>query len=230
MQPLLCLLTLASLAMAFDQSARQSKRQLSGRVRSTANEFKDDGCNDIIFVWARGSTEIGNMGTIVGPDVANNLKDAFPGQVAVQGVDYAALLSTNFVPGGADPVGIREMESILSDAMSQCPDSVIVTGGYSQGAAVNHRVIEDLPQDQQDRIAGVIMFGDTQNRADGGQIPNFDQAKTEIICASAPRDTVCDGILTSAVLPPHLSYGRNAKEGADFLIGQVRGVLGAGAK
>ncbi|KAK6725334.1 hypothetical protein SNK04_004139 [Fusarium graminearum] len=72
-----------------------------------------------------------NQGTIVGPDVANNLKDAFPGQVAVQGVDYAALLSTNFVPGGADPVGIREMESILSDAMSQCPDSVIVTGGYS---------------------------------------------------------------------------------------------------
>ena len=100
----------------------------------------------------------------------------------------------------------------------------------SQGAAVNHRVIEDLPQDQQDRIAGVIMFGDTQDRADGGQIPNFDPAKTEIICASRPRDTVCDGVLTAAVLPPHLSYGRNADEGADFLIGQVRGVLGAARK
>ena len=74
------------------------------------------------------------------------------------------------------------------------------------------------------------MFGDTQDRADGGQIPNFDPAKTEIICARAPRDTVCDGILTAAVLPPHLSSGRNAGEGADFLIGQVRGVLGTGTK
>jgi cutinase len=228
---LLRVLTFASLALAFDRSARESKRQLGGgRVRSTANEFKNGGCNEIIFVWARGSTEIGNMGTIVGPDVANGLKDAFPGKVAVQGVDYAALLSTNFVPGGADPLGIREMKSILNDAMSQCPDSVIVTGGYSQGAAVNHRVIEDLPQDQKDRIAGVIMFGDTQSRVDKGQIPNFEKTKTQIICASLPRDTVCDRILTAAVLPPHLSYGRNAKEGANFLVGQVNGVLGAGAK
>jgi cutinase len=71
------------------------------------------------------------QGTVVGPPVANNLKDAFPGRVAVQGVDYAAALSTNFLPGGADPAGIREMASILGDAMTQCPDSVIVTGGYS---------------------------------------------------------------------------------------------------
>ena len=61
MKHFLQVLTLASLALAFDHSARESKRQLGDRVRSTANEFKDDGCNDIIFVWARGSTEIGNM-------------------------------------------------------------------------------------------------------------------------------------------------------------------------
>lgn len=61
MKHFLQVLTLASLALAFDHSARESKRQLGDRVGSTANEFKDDGCNDIIFVWARGSTEIGNM-------------------------------------------------------------------------------------------------------------------------------------------------------------------------
>lgn len=38
----------------------EDKRQL-GTVGSTANEFKTGGCKDIIFVWARGSTEIGNM-------------------------------------------------------------------------------------------------------------------------------------------------------------------------
>lgn len=34
------------------------KRQLVGAI---ANEFKLLGCDDIIFIWARGSTEIGNM-------------------------------------------------------------------------------------------------------------------------------------------------------------------------
>lgn len=77
------------------------------------------------------SSLILDQGTVVGPDLANNLKDAFPGRVAVQGVDYGALLSTNFLPGGTDPASIREMRTILDDAMTQCPDSVIVTGGYS---------------------------------------------------------------------------------------------------
>ena len=33
-----------------------------------------------------------------------------------------------------------------------------------QGAAVNHRAIEDLSADVKDQIAGVVTFGDTQNR------------------------------------------------------------------
>lgn len=141
-------LALASVALAIPMDTKTSKRQSTG---STANDFKRNGCNDIIFIWARGSAEIGNMvrsclnphfpystldpddpqGTIVGPDVADNLKEEFPGQVAVQGVDYAALLSTNFLPGGTGDEGIVEMKSLLSDSMSQCPDSIIVAGGYS---------------------------------------------------------------------------------------------------
>ncbi|KAE9575391.1 putative cutinase 1 [Colletotrichum fructicola] len=204
----------------------EDKRQL-GTVGSTANEFKTGGCKDIIFVWARGSTEIGNMGTVVGPPVANRLKSAFSGQVAVQGVDYAAALSTNFLPGGADPDGIKEMETILGNIATKCPNAIVVTGGYSQGAAVNHRAIEGLPEAQKNQIAGVVTFGDTQFRADNGQIPNFPKDKIKIICAANPRDTVCDGNLSAAVLAPHLSYGANAGEGADFLISKIKAVQGA---
>jgi len=53
----------------------------------------------------------------------------------------------------------------MINAMAQkCPDSVIVTGGYSQGAAVNHRAIESLAPAVQDQIAGVILYGDTQKQ------------------------------------------------------------------
>lgn len=46
-------------------------------VGSTANEFTEGGCRDIIMLFARGSTEIGNMGTICGPQTGEGLKEAF---------------------------------------------------------------------------------------------------------------------------------------------------------
>lgn len=51
--------------------------------------------------------------------------------VAVEGIDYPALLSTNFLPGGADLGGIAEMKDLLQDAVRNCPNSRIVAGGYS---------------------------------------------------------------------------------------------------
>jgi cutinase len=35
-------------------------RQLLG-TGTTSNEFSQGGCRDILFAWARGSTEVGNM-------------------------------------------------------------------------------------------------------------------------------------------------------------------------
>ena len=75
-----------------------------------------------------------------------------------------------------------------------------------------------------DQIAGVVTFGDTQNRADNGRIPNFPHNKIKIFCGDLVRDTVCDGNLGGAVLAPHLSYGANVDEAADFLIGKVSAV------
>jgi cutinase len=36
-------------------------RQLLGGTGSSASEFSRGGCREILFAWARGSTEIGNM-------------------------------------------------------------------------------------------------------------------------------------------------------------------------
>ncbi|KAF2259042.1 cutinase-domain-containing protein [Lojkania enalia] len=188
---------------------------------TTSKEFSQGGCRDILFAWARGSTEVGNMGTIVGPPTSNGLKQNFGNDnVATEGIDYAALLSTNALPGGTDAVSKNLMKSTLEDMASQCPDSVIVAGGYSQGAAVNHRAIEELDANVQDQIAGVILYGDTQKQQDNNQIPNFPADKVKIICQ--PGDLVCVGTLT--VLPAHLTYGVRADEGVDFLTQQIQGV------
>jgi len=72
------------------------------------------------------------QGSTVGPPTGEGLKRAFgSSNVAVEGIDYAALLSTNFNIGGADFAGIREMEDLLDRAAARCPTSQIVVGGYS---------------------------------------------------------------------------------------------------
>jgi len=47
---------LAALATASPVQVRQI-----GGTRTTSKEFSEGGCRDILFAWARGSTEIGNM-------------------------------------------------------------------------------------------------------------------------------------------------------------------------
>ncbi|KAF2847217.1 carbohydrate esterase family 5 protein [Plenodomus tracheiphilus IPT5] len=194
-------------------------RQL-GRTGTTSNEFSRGGCRDIMFAWARGSTEVGNMGSVVGPPTSNGLKQAFGANaVATEGIDYAATIGTNALPGGTDTRSKNLMKDTLTSMASKCPDSVIVAGGYSQGAAVNHRAIEELPATVQDQIAGVVLYGDTQKQQDRNQIPNFPAEKVKIICQTG--DAVCRGTLT--VLPAHLTYGSRANEGVQFLSTQIRG-------
>ncbi|KAG9205229.1 hypothetical protein G6514_008806 [Epicoccum nigrum] len=199
-------------------------RQLLGGTGSTSKEFSTGGCKDVLFAWARGSTEIGNMGTVVGPPTSNGLKKAFGAdKVATEGISYAASIGTNAIPGGTDAVSKRLMQQTLTSMSQKCPDSIIVTGGYSQGAAVNHRAIESLDQSVKDQIAGVVLYGDTQKLQDRNQIPDFPADKVKIICQ--PGDAVCLGQLL--VLPAHLTYGVRADEGVEFLVAQVKAKMAA---
>jgi hypothetical protein len=46
-------------------------------------------CSDVTLIFARGTTEVGNMGTCVGPELAEALRKEIP-SLSVQGVDYPA--------------------------------------------------------------------------------------------------------------------------------------------
>ena len=192
-----------------------------GGTGSSSSEFSRGGCKDVLFAFARGSTEIGNMGTVVGPPTSNGLKKEFGADaVATEGIPYAASIGTNVLPGGTDTRSKNMMADTLNSMAQKCPDSVIVASGYSQGAAVCHRAIEGLDPAVMEQIAGVVTYGDTQKLQDRDQIPNFPKEKVKIICQ--PGDAVCLGTLS--VLPAHLTYGVRADEGVAFLVQQIKGV------
>ncbi|KAI5924438.1 carbohydrate esterase family 5 protein [Camillea tinctor] len=165
-------------------------------------ELQDFGCKPIIFIFAKATFEPGNLGNTVGPPLSDGLKAAFGVEnVATQGVDYYGFLETNFYPGGAPPWGIYDMQVLLSTAAT-CPNSKIVAGGYSQGAALTHRAIEALQPSVTDKIAAVVTFGDTQTLQDGGRIRGFPPERTLIICNVG--DIVCTGTLYT--YPVHYDY------------------------
>lgn len=80
-----------------------------------------------------------------------------------------------------------------------------------------HGSISGLSTALKNRISGVVLYGDSRNAQDGGRIPNFDRAKTDIICAFG--DLICAGTLT--VTAAHLSYQDDVDDGAAFLASRI---------
>ena len=101
--------------------------KLEARQSSTANDLVNGDCGDLIYIFARGTTEIGNLGTVIGPGFGRALGQEF-GSVAVQGVDYPADVP-GFLAGGSD-AGAQTMAGLAQQAISQCPGAPIVMSGY----------------------------------------------------------------------------------------------------
>jgi cutinase len=107
---------------------------------STQNDVQPGKCATTTLQFARGTTELGNMGTVVGPPLATALKSLLNGDVAVQGAnyraDFAGAASGSLNPAGAD--GAKDMIAMAQKAVAACPDTQIALAGYSQGAEQVH--------------------------------------------------------------------------------------------
>ncbi|CAG8228271.1 unnamed protein product [Penicillium olsonii] len=178
------------------------KRQLGGM---TANEVTSKGaCKELTFIFARGTTEPGNMGTVVGPEVATQLKSLTGNKVTVQGVTYPASVGGNAELGAA---GGPAMAKLVKQALSQCPNTKVVVGGYSQGAMVVHNAAQKLSAGQ---ISGAVLFGDPFKAQ---AVAHLSNDKRKEFCAIG--DPVCEnGVNVMA----HLTYGSDAKTAAQFLV------------
>lgn len=78
-----------------------------------------------------------------------------------------------------------------------------------------HGSISALAEDVKSRIVAAIMFGDSRNAQDKGQIPNFPKSKTKIFCKLG--DLVCLG--TDLLSVQHFLYTGDVGAAVGFFKG-----------
>ncbi|KAF2150398.1 carbohydrate esterase family 5 protein [Myriangium duriaei CBS 260.36] len=175
-------------------------------------------CRPVTFIFARGSTEPGTLGIVVGPGVSCGLKSHYGARnVRSIGVRYPAKTSGNYEAEGCHAEGITQFVSDLTTTVSQCPNTKIVAGGFSQGAACLHAAFRRLDITTLARVVGVVTFGDTRNKQDGGKVPNFPPERTKIYCNKG--DEVCNGVLKTS--NAHRTYFKDTPAATRFLVKMI---------
>jgi cutinase len=197
----------------------------------------DDSCAGVEVVFARGTFEAPGVGA-TGQAFVDALNARLPGKtVDVYAVNYPASLDF-----GQAADGIADASNKIEAIAASCPNTKIVLGGYSQGAAVAGYTTTDtvpagfalpagitgtMPPAIAPHVAAVVLFGtpDTWflNLADRNAPPitvgQLYTAKTLQLCATG--DPVCfPGGLERAA---HSSYKDNgmADQAADFAARQL---------
>ncbi len=133
---------------------------------------REGSCADIQVVFARGTGEPPGPGR-VGQAFVDSLRSRVNGKsVAVYAVDYPA--SYDFLRA-VD--GANDARQFVESTAASCPQTKVVLGGYSQGAAVVDLITvpgqatfgfgDPLPGNVADHVAAVAVFGNPSNRVGG---------------------------------------------------------------
>jgi len=164
-------------------------------------------CKKNIVIYARGTTEIGVLGEIVGPWLSNNLSPASDWEVC--GVYYTANLSGDYCVGLPGGMVARDM---LVGAAKKCPDAKIFMSGYSEGGMVSHNAVAYAPEDAKKRVSAVVVWGDPFQ---GAPIKGY-SGPIMTYCASG--DDVCTGNFVIGFT--HLAYaaGYSVQQGAKAMM------------
>jgi cutinase len=156
-----------------------------------------DPCPAVQVVFARGTGEPDGIGR-VGEAFVDALRPLVKGKsVAVDAVNYPA---TRDFLRAAD--GANDASLFVQNMATTCPDTKIVLGGYSQGAAIVDIITvadqptlgfaQPMPADIADHVAAVAVFGNPSIRLLGGPLTTLSRLygyKTIDLCNGA--DPVC---------------------------------------
>lgn len=193
-------------------------------------------CPDVEAVFARGSGEPPGVGG-VGQAFVDSLRSQVGSRsLGVYAVNYPASTDFNSPDFPRTVVdGIRDTDAHLESMAANCPNTRMVLGGYSQGAAVTgyttaaavppgvpaSQVPAPMPPEVANHVAAVAFFGKPSNQwlqsygAPPITIGPLYAPKTIDLCA--PDDTVCDGAPGGTPSAAHLLYPVNG------MVGQASG-------
>ena len=127
------------------------------------------GCPDVELVFARGTDEPPGIG-VVGQALVDSLQPLIKGKdVRTYGVEYPA--SWDFLAAAR---GANDASARVQNTAATCPETKIVLGGYSQGAAVIDVVTtapiaglgftKPIPAALAENVAAVAVFGNPSAR------------------------------------------------------------------
>ena len=185
-------------------------------------------CPAVEVVFARGRLESPGVG-ILGNAFINALRSKANKNIGTYAVQYPA---DNQVD-----VGANDMSAHIQSMMNNCPDTRLVLGGYSLGAAVTDVVLalpfdffgfkNPLPPGADQHVAAVALFGNGSQWV--GPITNFNpvyQDRTIDLCHGA--DPICnpaDPDTWQNNWPAHLAdayiQAGMPNQAADFVAGKI---------
>ena len=190
-------------------------------------------CPDVEVIFARGTGESPGVGG-VGQAFVDSLRSQVGGRsVGVYGVNYPASgdfeAGVDFAKTVVD--GIRDEVAHVESMAANCPNTMGVLGGYSQGAVVTGFVTSDavpagvpaasVPEPMSpkvaDHIAAVVLLGKPSDEfmrhygAPAIVIGPLYSPKTIELCA--PGDTICSGAPDGGPNVAHVLYPVNGMVG-----------------
>ena len=179
-------------------------------------------CNDVQVVFARGTDEPPGIGR-VGQAFVNSLRGKIGNRsMGVYAVNYPA--SYDFL-AAAD--GANDASAFIQNVVNTCPDTRLVLGGYSQGAAIIDVITSvpfpaigfnnPLPPNVPDHVAGLAVFGNPTAKV-GLPLttsPVYGGRAIDLCNAGDPICTDGDDV------PAHRAYGSDgsASQAAAFVAG-----------
>ncbi|EGZ11718.1 cutin hydrolase [Phytophthora sojae] len=120
-------------------------------------------CSDVHVVFARGSGEMQGLGICGEPLVSGITSNLGGKSVSSYAVNYMASMDQSSAGPGA-----TDMTNHVVSVAQECPNTVFVLGGYSQGASVTDIAIgiktslgsgDTIPENLAPRIKAVVTFG-----------------------------------------------------------------------
>jgi len=186
-------------------------------------------CPQVEVVFARGRLEPAGTG-VLGNAFVGALRNRVNKNIGVYAVNYPA--------DNQIDVGANDMSAHIQNMAKNCPDTRLVLGGYSLGAAVTDVVLalpfaffgfdNPLPADMDQKIAAVALFGN--GSAWAGPITNFNPTYSERtieMCHGA--DPICNPADPNTWEKNFVDHAAKAyidagmvNQAADFAAGRLR--------